>query len=113
MTPEAQLVALLEWMGWKRVPDFNNGWLGHDGKLHHETHLPPLTLDLMHDVELKLKEKQYTYSLFRNHLLQICNPEHDRLSREWTDEENEAVLSATKEKRLEALLKTINKWTDE
>lgn len=105
MTPEAQLTTLLEWMGWGfEVEDGKQYWSHAD---HPEaSELPPLTLDLMAEAEDKLCDEG-----------DISNPAHPRyrysahiynlvpVSRQ--------PIRATKEQRLEALLKTINKWTDE
>lgn len=125
MKPEAQLVALLEWMGWKLYESRRGAlWLQYccdqnsdpwrhlrpenrdsvrliqwsqlsrgkfDGKL------PPLTLDLMREAEMKFDEQ--TYRLFIGELVAILKP-------------GEFSVRSTKEQRLEALLKTIGKWSE-
>lgn len=120
MSPEAQLIALLEWMGWKfqkgTEPTYGStnipkGFINpKNGRLN--VSYPKLTLDLMHEAETRLRERQFTYDLFVNWLAKICSPSFDRLGGEYTDEDIRWIVFAEKEQRLEALIRTIDKWKE-
>ncbi len=103
MKPEAQVIAIAETQGWKRVADAK-GW--EDPRVwYHPKHshafveqLPDYLndLDAIHKVELTLTDLQHNQ--FRIHLLTICGNSARR------------AFSATAAERCEAILKTLNLW---
>jgi hypothetical protein len=114
--PEAQLVTLLTWMGWNiRWSAANGSYVGEPPawwenplrNLSKEWRMPPLTLDLMHKAEEKLTPDQG--GEFEQILEDICQKALIDDSH-WL---RFKVAHATKEQRLEAVLKTIDRWDSE
>lgn len=122
-------IALLEWMGWTHIhKDMEaaviDGWFppyvtdisfSNIAQMHGEH--PPLTLDLMHEAEGKLTREQQDEYVNR-HLYDLlpCDENHGPCDGEDGDDiliaSQFQVAHATKEQRLEALLKTINQWKE-
>lgn len=118
MTPEAQMIALLEWMGWERdskrcaFNDKRHLWFNrNDGCCYEKT--PPITLDLMYEAEGKLNyDQQYECGEWlRTIILPDCIGKRGAHSVPNGFGIFE-VAHATKEQRLEALLKTVGKWVE-
>lgn len=92
MTQQEMHIALCEWMGWKNL---GYGWESPKGsigfaKTCHD--LPPLTLDWLHECEMKLDTCQFIdYCIL---LKEAVHGDH-------------AAIHATKEQRLEALCRTL------
>lgn len=120
MKAEAQIVALLEWMGWRFVPiqlahqidkwPTNCSWRNPKGEPATHDDAPPLTLDLMHEAENKLTNEQRRFYI---HMLIAVHPLHyDPFQSDDGYMRVFHLANATKEQRLEALLKTIGKWVE-
>lgn len=111
MTQEEQLIALLEWMGWTKFDECSDQgmsyWRAIDPKTGRRHSIPPLTLDLMHEAELRLFADQWEKYGVELERLVVHKDETDWAVIKFR------IANATKEQRLEALLKTIGKWRDE
>lgn len=106
MNIELQHIALMEWMGYRRktanstIYDLMCPWIHPDG--YDIPQLPELTLDLLHEAE-KLIENNGDLSWgYMDELGKITLPD---VTGWW-------ALRATKEQRLEALLRTLNLWRE-
>lgn len=117
MKPEDQLIALLEYMGWKGP--YSQRWLygfeKEGGDLWafagtnpegEDAPVPELTLDLMHEAEKALSDKHWTEYGYNLESMCLGSPmmltQHDLAT----------VAHASKEQRLEAFLKTVGKWRE-
>lgn len=103
MKPEAQRIALLEWMGWQHFEE-------HFGRLYavnlakstsDKLLVPPLTLDLMHEAEKTLKANPDQRG-WESYVMTL----DERLG-------SGDKIHATAAQRLEAFLRTIGKWVEE
>lgn len=118
MPPESQLIALLEFLGWTNIEQYTEPpevhmdhemfqpkpfWRGHAPGREIWQQIPPFTLDLMHEAEEKLPPN--LRNDFMDRLDDVIELNPDALS-EWH------LVHATKEQRLEALLRTLNKWVE-
>lgn len=72
-TQTEKLIAVLEWAGWKNIKESKHGkftgrWFddSQDGR----SQIPPLTLDLMHELEKQLTATQQ--DIFRDELKEKC-----------------------------------------
>lgn len=68
----------------------------------------PEDLNACHDAITRLTEIPYTRQLFEDHLLQICNPDHDRLAKDWTPEQWSNGFHAEAWQRCIALDRTLS-----
>lgn len=121
MTTESQMVALLEWLGWK--PDKINGegyWIppgctqAAQG-CYYTLKPPPLTLDLMHESVRHLRYKvgdQFQWLEYTRQLFQVIWERTAKSDDCVLDAPAWDVIEATKEQRLEALLRTIGKYIE-
>ena len=102
MTPEAQHVALMEWMGWTDIVNNPNRLCvvgcAPGAKFLGLVALPPLSLDLMHEAAMKLKGwDAKAYLKYHQALIKLDG---------WY------YPDATAEQRREALLKTVGMWKE-
>lgn len=62
----------------------------------------------MHEAENVLREKQHAYDVFIDWLVKVASPNHDRLGKEYSDEDIRHAVFATARQRAIALLHLIN-----
>ena len=128
MSPEAQRIAIAEACGakWRCVScashaslSFNESdyeanweWCQKDSHRMCDDTIPnyPADLNAMHEAIGTLDF--YSLLLCADWLIKICNPNHDRLVKEFTDHERARAINATAAQRAEAFLRTIGKWED-
>ncbi len=112
MTHESQMAALLTWMGWKDIRRANEPSAlvsGIPPNPVHDKHreiIPSLTLDLMHDAIDKLPD-------LREWLQYLKEIVGIRVNDRELHFDMVALVNATKEQRLESLLKTLSLWKEE
>lgn len=87
-------------MGWRFYHEGNDEWLLPE-------QLPDYARDLnaIHEADGALAG--YARALFDDTLLSVCNPNHDRLARDWLPEEVAAALHANVRQRAIAFILTM------
>lgn len=114
------MVALIEFLGWKRdsTNTWRSGWLmppDRDG-MRLPSDIPPLTLDLMHEAVRYLRYKagdQFQWLEYSRRLFEVIWGRRGNSEDCVLDSTAWDLIEATKEQRLEALLKTIGQWKEE
>jgi len=128
MTTEAQRMAIVKWMGWKfaRIEYASCGgavfedvwfkpgvkpcnqtadWISENGRVN-----PPDCFDLNYKHEVEEFLTNYQHKVFRRHLWMCIESERDALDSGDNDERH--FVSASAELRIEAILKTLDLWTE-
>ena len=120
MNPEQQRIAIAEACGWKTETYHHKGgipasthWVSPSGKIKNDIPNYPHDLNAMHEAEKALKweqRKQYHDLLADITGFSYCEADtQEEAYLDW----NCRICHATAAQRAEALLKTLNLWTEE